>query len=90
MPRALAMRRFARANVPQQQIVATARARRAIAEAQAVHYWLFTDAHDQGAVTEFVEAADAERLEAALTLLSAVPGSFDEGVFTRSTEFVLD
>jgi hypothetical protein len=90
MPRALATRRFARATVPEQELVAMARARRAIAEAHAVHYWLFTDAHPQGAITEFVEASDAERLDIVLTALSTVPGHPDDGIFTRSTEFVLD
>jgi hypothetical protein len=90
MPRVLATCRSARGAVPEELMLTTARARRSVARQHDAHYWLFSDAHPQGAITEFVEAADADRLDAALMALATIPGLSGESRFTRSTEFVLD
>jgi hypothetical protein len=71
--------------------VAAARARRRAAEQVGAHYWAFAAADGPETVTEFVEAADAGRLDAALRVDGPTTGTAADSIpFTRWTEFALD
>jgi hypothetical protein len=90
MPRLLATRQLDVGIADVDRFVAAARVRRSVAQAHAVHYWVFTDAEHRNRFTEFVEAGAADRLDAVLVAFAAESDAIDNRIFTRSTEFPLD